>query len=515
MNEIVTFGVLVLAAASGAALLLASSQITARLALPAPAFFLLAAAAASNALPAVGDALSIRSVERIAVVALIVILFDGGLKVGWQRLRGSLLPIGLLGVAGTAGTGALLALCAHHLFGFDWILAGILGAALAPTDPAVMFSVLRGRQIGGRARTVLEGESGINDPVSIALVVGLLEYARGADGSLLVVAREFAAELAIGAAVGAAIGSVLPFLLRHARFASEGLYSVAALVAAAIAYGAASVAHGSGFLAVFVSGVLLGAERTPHKGEIERFSGALASFAEMAVFAALGLTIDLASLADRRIWLDGILLALLLGLVVRPLVVLPLLAPLRLRRGERLFIAWAGLKGAVPILLAALAVLAGFESQRMYGIVFIVALFSVVVQGGSVQLAAQRFAIPRRSATGTGHLLGGRRLRRYRVADTARGAETAVRDLPLGRHGWVDEIVRGDRVIDAHGRDVVRGGDELLVSVDDERAADSVERLVARPRPERAGADARGEQLAEGESERKEAAAAPSPSGHR
>jgi len=176
MNEISTFGILVLTVAAGVAALLAWSQITARLPIPGAAFFLVGAGLASNLVWGTREVLSIRSVERITVVALIVILFDGGMNVGWHRFRTALPAIGLLGIVGTAGTAGLLAIFAHYLFGFRWILAGILGAALAPTDPAVMFSVLRGRQIGGRASIALEGEAGINDAVAIAIVVGLVEY---------------------------------------------------------------------------------------------------------------------------------------------------------------------------------------------------------------------------------------------------------------------------------------------------------------------------------------------------
>jgi cell volume regulation protein A len=480
MGEISTFGLLVLMVATGAALLLAWSQITARLPFPAAAFFLVAAAVVSNLLPDLGDALSIRAVERITVVALIVILFDGGMNVGWHRFRTALPAIGLLGLVGTAGTAALMASFAHYLFGFRWILAGIIGAALAPTDPAVMLSVLRGRQIGGRAAVALEGEAGINDAVSIALVVGLVDYAHAPHGSLLVVLREFLVELGVGLAVGAAAGAVVPLLLRHSRFPAEGLHGVAGLVAAGLAYGAASSAHGSGFLAVFIVGVLLGAERTPHKGEIERFSRALASFADMAAFAALGLTIDVAILRDRGIWHDGLLLALLLVFVARPLVVMPLLAPLRMRRGERLFIAWAGMKGAAPILLAALAVLAGFESERMYGIVFIVVLFSVVVQGGTVRHVADRLAIPTRRDGEAPRAAPA--ARHYRVSDGSRAVGSAVRDLPLGNRAWVDRIVRDGHPLKPRGRDVIRAGDDLVVTCDDEARAPCLRRLLEEPR---------------------------------
>ena len=380
--------VVVLVAAAAAAVLLACAQVARRLPLPSAALFLIAAAAASNLLPGVRGSVPVDAVVQLAVVALVLILFDGGLKVGWHRFRTALLPAVLLGLAGTAGTAGAVCLLSHFLLGFGWALAGLVGAALAPTDPAVMFSALRGRPARGRVETALEAESGLNDPVAIALVVGVLAYTRG--GSLTTIGREFALQLLVGAAVGAAVGVALPWLLRHAAFPSEGLFGIAALVAAMLAYGLAAVADGSGFLAVFVAGVLVGAERTPRKAEVDRFVEALASFAEMAVFAALGLTIDLRTLGDRLIWLDGLVLALLLTLVARPLVVVPLTAPLGFRRAERLFLAWAGMKGAVPILLAAVAALSGFESERMYGIVFVVVLFSVVVQGASVRLLVRK-----------------------------------------------------------------------------------------------------------------------------
>jgi cell volume regulation protein A len=426
--------VVLLVAAAAAAVLLACAQLARKLPVPSAALFLIAAAAASNLIPGLRARVPVDAVVQLAVVALVLILFDGGLKVGWHRFRTALLPAGLLGIAGTAGTAAAVALLAHVLLGFGWTLAGLVGAALAPTDPAVMFSVLRGRAARGRVETALEAESGLNDPVAIALVVGVLAYTRG--GSLTAIGREFALQLLVGAVVGSVVGLALPCLLRHAAFPSDGLYGIAALVAASLSYGVAAIADGSGFLAVFVAGVLVGAEQTPRKAEVDRFAEALASFAEMAVFAALGLTIDLGTLGDRLIWLDGLVLALLLTLVARPLVVMPLTAPLGFTRAERLFLAWAGMKGAVPILLAALAALSGFESERMYGIVFVVVLFSVVVQGTSVRLLVRNHLQPpgrvppgtRSHALPIGSL---RRLeRRTRSATSRRGA---ISDAMNGR----------------------------------------------------------------------------------
>ena len=150
MDEIAAFGTVVLVVAGGISLAVAASQLTSYIPIPAPALFLLAAAVASDLFPALADALSIQEVERIGVVALIVILFDGGMHVGWRRFRASIVPIGVLGVVGTFATALIIAVAAHLLFDFGWATSGIVGAALAPTDPAVMFSVLGRREVRGR-----------------------------------------------------------------------------------------------------------------------------------------------------------------------------------------------------------------------------------------------------------------------------------------------------------------------------------------------------------------------------
>ena len=194
--------------------------------------------------------------------------------------------------------------------------------------------------------------------------------------------------MTIGLAVGIAGAYVLLFVLRRLSLPNAGLYPLRTLAAAGVIYGLASVLHGSGFLAVFVAGILVGDERAPYKEETERFFTSLASLAEIVMFVALGLTIELSSLSG-DVWADGVVLAIVVALVARPLVVAVLLLPTRLRVGERLFVMWGGLKGAVPIFLAAFAILAGVDdAQRLYGIVFVVVALSVVIQGTSIPLAA-------------------------------------------------------------------------------------------------------------------------------
>jgi potassium/hydrogen antiporter len=399
VDELTVFGTIVLVVAGGLLLALIATKLSERFPVPEPALFLLLAAFASDVFPELSERLSIKEVERIGVVALIVILFNGGTLVGWRRFRVAAVPIFSLGVFGTFATAAVIAVAAHFLFDFSWTIAGILGAALAPTDPAVMFSVLGHKEIRGRAGTILEGESGVNDPVGIALMIGMIELAQNADASFWVVVEEFSVEMSIGLLAGV-LGAVAMRPLLRFSLPNPGLYPLRTLAAAGVIYGAASAAHGSGFLAVFVAGVALGDADVPLRETIERFHVSLASLAEVVVFVALGLTVDLTDILTSTRLLEGLALAVILALVVRPLTIGALLLPVRMRRNERIFVIWSGLRGAVPILLAAFALLAAVDdAQRVYDIVFVVVAFSVIVQGSSIPWVARRLDIPLRVST--------------------------------------------------------------------------------------------------------------------
>jgi cell volume regulation protein A len=397
MGELTHFGLIVLVVSAVFALAVLANRVSEQVPIPSPAIFLLAAAVAAQISPRLGSELSIRDVERIAVLALIVILFDGGMRVGWARFRQSVVPITALGVLGTFATAGLMTLAGRYLFDFSWTGAGILGAALAPTDPAVMFSVLGRQEVGGRTGTILEGESGVNDPVGIALMIGMIELATHDHATFWVVVREFAVEMSVGLAIGIAGAFLLLQWIRRMPLATAALYPLRSVAAAGAIYGLAAVAHGSGFLAVFVAGILIGDVDYRHRVEVNDFHKSLASLAEVVAFVALGLTIN--NVSVDAVWVDAVLLTLILAFVARPLAVWPGLLPTSLKRGERLFVMWSGLKGAVPILLAAFALLQGADgADRIYGIVFIVVLLSVVFQGSTVPWVARRLGVPMRLA---------------------------------------------------------------------------------------------------------------------
>jgi potassium/hydrogen antiporter len=400
VTDIADFALTVFLVAGAFALAVLSTKLTDRIPVPPPALFLVGAAIVSDLWPGLYADASVLTVERIAVIALIVILFNGGMDIGWPRFRAAAGPILSLGILGTFATAGLVAVFAHYALGFDWTLAGLVGAALAPTDPAVMFSVLGRREIGGRSGTTLEGEAGVNDPAGIALMLGMIQLATHADESVLVIVREFVVEMGIGTAIGIAGALLMVGLLGQLRLSTEALNPVLALVLAGALYGITAIAHGSGFLAVFIAGLVLGGTERPYKSAIEGFHGSLAVLAEIAVFVALGLRVSFGSLTLDT-WVDGGLLMVALALLVRPLVVLAALAAFRFRWSERAFIAWSGLKGAAPFLLAAFAVLAEVkDAEKLFGVVFVVVLFSVVGQGTLLPWVAGRLGIPMRELPG-------------------------------------------------------------------------------------------------------------------
>jgi cell volume regulation protein A len=395
IDEVTHFGAIVLLVSAGFAVAVLANTLSERLRIPAAGLFLLAAAVASDLWPELGEALSIRDVERIAVVALVLILFDGGMRVGWRRFRVAAVPIVSLGLLGTFATAGLMTLASHYLLDFSWETSALLGAALAPTDPAVMFSLFGRRELSGKTATILEGESGANDPVGIALMLAAVSLAGENPSSVAAAVGEFFLQLGVGTLVGVAGAYALLFTIHRIELPNPALYPLRTLAFAGVIYGLATVAHGSGFLAVYIAGILIGDAEMPAKRAIERFHTSLASLAEIVVFVALGLTVDLTALGDNHRWLDGLVLAVVLALVARPLAVGPLLLPVRLTTGERVFVMWSGLKGAVPILLASFAVLGGVENaDRIYGIVFVVVAFSVVLQGATIPYAAERLRIP-------------------------------------------------------------------------------------------------------------------------
>jgi potassium/hydrogen antiporter len=462
-----------------------SNRLSSRVHVPAPAIFLVAGAVLSALSPTLGD-ISIGTVQNLVTIALAVILFDGGMHIGWRQFRRNSTPILVIGIVGTVVTAALVALAAHYVIGFDWGLAIALGAALAATDPAVVFSVLVRRETEGRSGVILEGESGANDPVGIAMMLAIVA-AGSASGfqALSVASVEFVKQIGVGASVGMVGGLALLWFIQRIELPAEALYPIRALAGAGVIFGVASALGGSGFLAVFITGIIIGDAKAPYKREVERFHSALASLGEIVAFTLLGLTVDLAALGDALV--GGLVLAVLLAIVIRPLAVGPLLLPTRLKQSERLFILWSGLKGAVPILLGTfILTMNEVQNQLAYNTIIIVVTFSVVVQGGMVPAIASWLRIPMRNVSPQPWTVGVRfsdepdGMRLCKVMAESQADGSLVSDLPLGVDAWISLISRSGGMLQVRDDTVLRADDEVLVLLDPDRLRE-IEKIFTRP----------------------------------
>jgi potassium/hydrogen antiporter len=366
---------------------LAAAPLAERIGLPGPASFLAVGIVAGLAGIGPIDDLRALRLEEIGAVALYAILFQGGLSTGFAAWRAQARPIVLLGLPGTAATAAGVAL-AGRAIGLDWPLAVLIGVALSPTDPAAVYATLRGRAETG-ARTVLEGESGFNDPIGISLMAVTVAAISDSDASAGGGALRLLAELGIGLAGGLVGAAALLGLLRLTAGYRGPLRSVAVVLGAvAVGAGTASL-HGSGFLAVYVAGLLLSDAWAAVDSRQHQLPEALAAAAEPLLFGMLGAAFA-PIVAGGDIW-RGIVLTLATVLVIRPLVAAACLAGSELTRPERVLVSWGGLKGAVPLLLAAFPALESLgESDRTEAIVLVATATSILVQGATLRRVAGR-----------------------------------------------------------------------------------------------------------------------------
>lgn len=410
--------------------------------------------------------------RTIGIIAIVLILFEGGLAAGWEEIR-PVLGVGIsLATVGTVTTAVVTGLAAHLLLGIGLLESLLLGSIVATTDSAAIFSVLRGSSLRRRVARTLEAESGFNDPVAILLVIGFIELIETPGYGILDLGLLVLGQLAIGATVGLLLGELSVRALRRARLSTSGLYPVATIAAAAVAYGAADVLEGSGFLAVYLTGLALGSGRIPARRTIEDFHAGVAWVAQITLFLTLGLLVFPSRLED--IVLEGLLLAVALTLVARPLAALLATSVARYSLRESLLVGWAGLRGALPVVFATFPVIAGIpEADRFFNLVFFVVLVSTLIQGATIEPLARRLgltgsrpALPRQPLVevGTVRRLGAEVLE-YPVGEDDAVVGRVVNELGLPREALVNVIVRRDEALLPRGSTRIEAGDRLHILV--------------------------------------------------
>jgi cell volume regulation protein A len=423
--------------------------------------------------------------RTLGTIALVLILFEGGLTAGWSEIRPVLGTAASLATIGTAVTAVVAGLAAMWIFDLDALEGMLVGAAIAATDSAAIFAVLRRSTLEKRLARSLEGESGMNDPVALLLVIGFIEWIQEPGYGLPDMAALLVLKLALGAAIGVAVGRLSVAGLNRVQLPTDGIYPVATIAIAGLAYGLAEVAHGSGLLAVYLTALALGSGSIPARRTIVAFHEGVGWVAQIGLFILLGLLVFPSTLGDVAV--EGLALSAALIFVARPFAAFlaTLFAPLNLR--ERAMLGWAGLRGATPIWLATFPVVAGVGTgEQLFAIVFFVVVTSALVQGASFEPLAGRLGLTTDEPALPRRLLESGRIRRmggdvvsYRLRPGAAAAGHLVRELGLPRDALVNVIVRDGHAIPPRGSTEVRAEDELHILVRSE-LREQVEELTRR-----------------------------------
>jgi cell volume regulation protein A len=417
--------------------------------------------------------------REVGIVGLALILYEGGLQTSWRRLRQVALPAALLSTIGVVVSALLTGVAAYVLFDLSWLESVLLGAVVASTDAAAVFATLRSTHIRRRLARTLEAESGGNDPMAIALTLGLIAWIERPDSygfddlSLLVVQQ-----IGLGLLIGVVLGATASWVFARVPHSIGAFAPVASLAAAALSFGAADVIGGSGFLAVYLVGLAVGSTPSRYRRQLVAFHEGLAFLAQVALFIVLGLLVFPMDLPD--VALPGLALALLLMLVIRPAAVWASTAAVSdFTNRDRALLGWAGLRGAVPIVLATFVLSAQDvpHADTIFNAVFFVVVVSTIVQGTTLEWVAGRLGLLAPAPPVHEPPLEVGHLSKLDLVDFAVAGDhaingSAVRELGLPRSALIAVINRGDNTIPPRGSTVVEAGDRLFVLVPRELRAD-------------------------------------------
>ncbi len=427
--------------------------------------------------------------QTIGVVALAFILFSGGLDTQWQIVRPALWPGVALSTVGVLLTAAILALFATLVLGLTPLEGMLLGAIVSSTDAAAVFAVLRskGVQLKGQLEPLLELESGSNDPMAVLLTLGLTRLLMEPGTPMLELAGLFAQQAVFGLAGGYLFARLGVWIINRIRLGYDGLYSVLTIAVVLLSYAATAKLGGSGFLATYVTGLVMSRYDFVHKRSLSRFHDGIAWLMQIAMFLTLGLLV----FPSQLIPLAGVALltAAVLVLVARPIAVFVTLLPFRLGWRANLFVSWVGLRGATPIVLATFPLLAGVPNANvLFNLVFFVVITSVLVQGTTIPFVSRLLKVNDPTApsrddpreTWISDLTA--QLNEVQVGDGSPAAGRPIVALELPTNALVVLIRRGEGQIIPTGSSVLEAGDRLMVLANEQDLA-ATRRIIDGPRP--------------------------------
>ena len=408
--------------------------------------------------------------QVLGYAALVLILAEGGLSTRWEGIRRSVAPAGVLATVGVVVSVGVVAVAARFVLQMDWDTALLVGAILSSTDAAAVFSVLRRVPLPRRITGMLEAESGFNDAPVVILVTALASWSAHPEEphSWWLLVGQAVFELAVGALIGLAVGWLGGLLIRGAASNSSGLFSIGVVALTVLGYAAAASVHASGFIACYLAALVLGNMRLPHRPAVQAFATAVGWLAQIGLFVLLGLLASPRGMADQV--LPAIVIGLVLLLVARPLSVVVSLAPLRTPWRDQGFLSWAGLRGAVPIVLATVPATVGAPGfDQIFDLVFVLVVVFTLVQGPTLPWIARRLGVVEQyqaldlvvEATPLEEMNA--ELLQVHVGPHSKLHGVEVYELRLPEGTNVTLVVRDDQGFVPQADTVLRRGDQLLI----------------------------------------------------
>jgi cell volume regulation protein A len=403
--------------------------------------------------------------RMVGTIGLVAILFEGGISTSWRRLREAALPAALLSTVGVGVTAALIGLASHVLFNLPWLHALLLGAVVSSTDAAAVFATLRFTEIRRRLARILEAETGLNDPAAIALTIGFISWIEQPTYGLNNLAQLLVHQISVGLLVGIGLGALSMWVFSRLPTTVGAFAPVASIATASLSFGIADILGGSGFLAVYLVGLAIGSTPSRYRSQLTTFHEGLAFLAQVAMFVILGLFV----LPHQLLTLAGpsLILALLLVFIIRPIAVWFATPFSNFTARERALLGWAGLRGAVPIVLGTFILSSNINhGETIFNIVFFVVLISAIVQGTTLNWVAERLGVIDHLPVAKRPAVAINRLEKIRFYVTPQHAivGAAIREIGLPPKASVISITRSSEQIEPTKKTIIQVGDTLVVS---------------------------------------------------
>ncbi len=412
--------------------------------------------------------------QTIGMIALVIILFEGGLQTEWRNVKPVLKGAGVLATGGVLITTAVLAVASHYVLGLGWIESFLLGSIVGSTDAAAVFSVMSGQNIKPKMSATLEMESGSNDPMAMFLTVAFIQWITMPDFAFFDLILNFFLQMGFGLLLGLGLGYLASKSMNLIKLDASGLYAVLSIGFAMAIYSITAVVGGSGILAVYIAGIVIGNRELNHSHSILRFHEGFAWLMQLTMFVILGLLVFPTELANWELISKGLVLSFILMFFARPIAVFACTIFFDYTFKEKLFLSWAGLRGAVPIVLATFPLLANVDNAYLYfNMVFFIVLTSALLQGSTISNVAKWLGLEAPPTQKRIHQLelvsmdkANAEMLEVEISETSPYLNHLIQDMDLPNDTVISAIIREGVLVMPTGQTVLLSGDILYILSD-------------------------------------------------